>query len=98
MQETGSNTPSVVAVRGEIDIDTAPPLYIALSAALRAHPEVVLDLSLVTFTDCSGLRVLDHALRLAGEHKGRLLLRGAAPRIFEQLKLTGMHRRLTVEP
>ncbi|SEP01306.1 anti-sigma B factor antagonist, partial [Actinacidiphila rubida] len=64
----------------------------------KAHGEVVLDLSGVTFMDCSGLRVLDHALHLAGEHDSRLILRGANTSVLRLLKLTGMHRHLTLQP
>jgi anti-anti-sigma factor len=98
MQQTRSNTSIVVAAHGEIDIDTAPRLQHALAGALKAHYEVVLDLSQVTFMDCSGLRVLDRALRLADEHHSRLVLRGAAASVRRLLKVTGMHRHLTLEP
>lgn len=98
MQEASGTSTAVVAARGEIDIDTAPRLHIKLAAALKTHPEVVLDLSRVTFMDCSGLRVLDHALHLAGEHDSRLSLRGADAAVRRLLELTGMHQHLTSEP
>lgn len=98
MQQTRSTTSTVVAAHGEIDIDTAPQLQHALAGALKAHHEVVLDLSQVTFMDCSGLRVLDRALRLAHQHRSRLVLRGAAASVRRLLKVTGMHRHLTLEP
>ena len=98
MQETPSTTTAVIEARGEIDIDTAPRLNLELAAALKTHPEVVLDLSRVTFMDCSGLRVLDHARHLARQHKSQLVLRGANALVRRLLELTGMHRHLTVEP
>ena len=98
MQATRSNTTAVATARGEIDIDTAPPLGLELAAALKTHREVVLDLSRVTFMDCSGLRALDHARHVASEHDSRLLLRGAQASVLRLLKLTGMHRHLTLEP
>ncbi|WP_328319826.1 STAS domain-containing protein [Streptomyces sp. NBC_00388] len=67
--EAGAAT--VVAPVGEIDIDAAPPVREAISAAFHAGRPVVLDLSQVTFADSSALNVLLWAhssgvLRLAG--------------------------------
>ncbi|MEU9047007.1 MULTISPECIES: STAS domain-containing protein [unclassified Kitasatospora] len=90
--------PIVVRANGEIDLDTAPSLRRALAAALESHREVVLDLSEVTFMDCAGLGALVHARNEADRRGARLALRGAGRRVVRLLKLTGLHRRLAVEP
>ncbi|GAB7188640.1 hypothetical protein ATKI12_8471 [Kitasatospora sp. Ki12] len=93
-----SDQPFTVRANGEIDLDTAPVLRRALAAALESHREVVLDLSEVTFMDCAGLGTLVQARNQADRSGGRLVLRGAGRRVVRLLKLTGLHRRLAVDP
>ncbi|MFF8772489.1 STAS domain-containing protein [Kitasatospora sp. NPDC015120] len=88
----------MVRAFGEIDIATAPRLGRRLAAALGAHREVVLDLSEVTFMDCSGLRVLVQARNRADRYGGRLVLRGARGPVARLLRLTGLGRRLAAGP
>jgi anti-anti-sigma factor len=54
---------AVVRVSGELDMTTAPALRAALEAALKACVEpasmtVLVDMSDVTFMDCSGLNTI----------------------------------------
>lgn len=94
----GHAAAAVVRARGDIDLATAPSLRSALKAALATHREVVLDLSQVTFMDCAGLGALVDARNQADRCGGRLLLRGAGRPVARLLHLTGLQRRLTVEP
>ncbi|MFD8708639.1 STAS domain-containing protein [Kitasatospora sp. NPDC059648] len=91
-------TPFVVTAYGEIDLDTAPRLHRELSRALVEHQEVVLDLSQVTFMDCSGLGVLVRARDQADRSGRRLVLRGVGRPVAQLLKLTGLACRLTPVP
>ncbi|GAA2263096.1 hypothetical protein GCM10010430_54490 [Kitasatospora cystarginea] len=59
---------------------------------------MVLDLSEVTFMDCAGLGALVRARNQADRCGARLVLRGAGRCVVRLLKLTGLHRRLAVEP
>ncbi|WP_055590911.1 STAS domain-containing protein [Peterkaempfera griseoplana] len=88
----------VVTARGDIDLATAPSLRRRLADALATHPEVVVDMSQVTFMDCAGLSALVDARNRADAHGGRLLLRGTNDKVRRLLTLTGLHRRLTPEP
>jgi anti-sigma B factor antagonist len=48
----------VVAVHGEVDLLTAPELAECVAAAIATGPlDVVLDLTDMTFVDCSGISV-----------------------------------------
>ncbi|HWD66214.1 MAG TPA: STAS domain-containing protein [Solirubrobacteraceae bacterium] len=49
-------------VQGELDAETAPHLISGLRGAVRAGTRLRLDLSGVTFIDCSGLNALLSAL------------------------------------
>lgn len=87
-------TPFTVRPYGEIDLYTAPGLRHELTRALADHRTVVLDLSQVTFMDCSGLRVLLDA-RAQADRGGRcLVLHGIGRPVARLLELTGLSRRL----
>lgn len=48
----------MVTLYGELDIDTEPAARVALSTAAKARPDVVLDLSQLTFADSSVLNLM----------------------------------------
>jgi anti-anti-sigma factor len=64
----------VVAVRGELDLATAPALEAVLLPALRAGGSVVLDLRPLEFMDSTGVRVIVAAHVAGGESGGALTL------------------------
>ncbi|MFG3281260.1 STAS domain-containing protein [Streptomyces sp. NPDC048111] len=77
-----------VTVGGELDFDTAPQLYDALTAALcQAAGGVDLDLDAVSFCDCSGLNVLLRARYDALDQGKTLVLRSADPGVARLLGL-----------
>lgn len=83
-----------VWVTGEIDIATAPSLRRALERALPdASGRVVVDLSGVTFMDCSGLGPLLEAEARLGD---RLSLRGVPPNVTTLLRLAGLLARFGI--
>ncbi|MFJ8988847.1 STAS domain-containing protein [Streptomyces sp. NPDC102279] len=81
---------TVVALRGEIDMDTEQSLHLALHDALdRSTTGADLDLSAVGFCDCSGLNVLLGARRYAVTHRKTLILQTAGRATETLLALTG---------
>jgi anti-sigma B factor antagonist len=81
---------SVVHVSGELDLSTAGHLRELLSGLIRAGtPQLVLDLSGVTFMDCTGLGVLIRAREASTVRGGGLLLVGVPGRVRALLALTG---------
>jgi len=81
---------TVVAVSGEIDIDTEQTLQHALRLALARSPGGVdLDLTGVGFCDCSGLNVLLRVRRLALADGRTLGVRALSPWVERLLALTG---------
>ncbi|MFF3216914.1 STAS domain-containing protein [Streptomyces sp. NPDC002886] len=83
-----------VAVRptGEIDIDVAPSLQLALTEALtHASPArpVVIDCSRLTFCDSSALNVLLTARRAAQPNGAVIRLAAPNPQLRHLLELTG---------
>ncbi len=89
--ETGwyvSSGRSLVRIVGEIDLDAAPRLRRVLErAAADSSGDLVVDLSDVTFMDCSGLAPL---LEAKNRLKGRLTLHGVPQRVLELLRLTDL--------
>jgi anti-anti-sigma factor len=86
----GSST--VIAVDGDVDVDTVPLLRTALLQAVSTRRSVCCDLSRVTFFGAAGantlLSVHHHALRLGHV----LLLRGADGMTAEVLSICGLDK------
>jgi anti-sigma B factor antagonist len=82
---------SVVRVRGEIDIASAPSLMEALDPLVEAGAELVVDMSEVTFCDSSGLSVLVQCRERAnGSGAGPLRLVITRPSITRVFEVTGL--------
>ena len=80
-----------VVLEGELDIASAEEALHRVAEAERASPSLlVIDLSMLTFVDSSGVRVIlvaeDHA-RAAGRRLAVRLGRGPALRVFSALGL-----------
>ena len=87
----------VVSPSGEIDALTAPQLgrrLLGLAEAGKTH--VVVDLSLVTFLDSTGIGVLLNALRSLGRRKGRLVVVCPTKRVLRPFEVTGLVDRLSI--
>jgi anti-sigma B factor antagonist len=85
---------TVLTVRGELDLYTAPALRDrVLAAAAEGHRRLVIDLSGVPFMDSSGLGVIVACLKRLRESGGDLALvtaPGSPP--SKLLSLTGLDR------
>ncbi|MEU6532282.1 STAS domain-containing protein [Streptomyces sp. NPDC046928] len=83
--------PTVVVLRGEIDLGTATSLTTRLDALTSApSPDLVLDLREVTFIDCAGLGVLCRARNRARARAGRLRLVSDSARFRRMLRLVDL--------
>ena len=87
----------VVAVRGEIDIVTAPALWEALVDVIPDTTRLVVDLSETAFIDSTGLGVLVRALKRMRHGGGVLVLRGPRPNARKVLNITGLDRVMAIE-
>jgi anti-sigma B factor antagonist len=82
---------TVVAVRGEIDVYTAPVLRERLSDLVSSGQyHLVLDLEGVDFLDSTGLGVLVGALKRVRPHDGEIVLVCAQERILKVFRITGL--------
>jgi anti-sigma B factor antagonist len=78
-----------VAISGEIDIQSGPQLRDQLLSIIRRHgTRLALDLSGVTFIDCTGINVLLATRRRAQLEGGSLRVLRASPRVQRIFALT----------
>ncbi|MCU1487452.1 MAG: Anti-sigma factor antagonist RsbV [Actinomycetia bacterium] len=84
---------AAVAVRGELDIRSAPDLRAWLAKALDdGVARIVIDLAGVEFMDSSGLGVLVGAHKRLARVGGRLSVVGVSTAVARLLSVTGLAR------
>jgi anti-anti-sigma factor len=87
---SGSPVP-VVAVGGELDLESGPCLARWLRSLLRARgPVLALDLAGVRFIDCAGVGALVASCRAARQDGGRLLVVALSPCARRIIQITGL--------
>lgn len=89
------NHGAVVAVRGEVDLSTAPLLEERLSQFTQVE-KLVVDLTEVSFLDSTGLAVLVRTANKLGEHGGAIRLVVRHPEVLKVLEITGLTSTLGV--
>jgi anti-sigma B factor antagonist len=85
---------TVVAVRGELDIGTAPELRAALMDAIEQHPgeRLIADLEGLEFIDSAGLGILIGGRKRAQAAGGDLVLVSTGRNVRKILEVTGLTR------
>ena len=97
IEQREGSTPPVIAVRGEIDVATAPQLRESLHSVIaQGEGTIVLDLLEVTFLDSTALGVLVGALKRCRELGGELHIVVADPRIVKIFEITGLTSVFTI--
>jgi anti-sigma B factor antagonist len=92
-------SPPVVAICGEIDIQSAPQLRDELLRVIRRRgPQLVIDLAGVTFLDCAGINVLLATRRRAQLEGGSVRLVRASPRVRRVISLLNLERAFGLSP
>ena len=86
----------VVTVDGELDLYSTPRLTAELGALTADAPEVVLDLTAVTFMDSTALGAILASARLLRAAGGRLSLVASGASTRKLLALVGVDRVLAV--
>jgi anti-sigma B factor antagonist len=81
----------VIAVRGEIDLFTAPDMKAALSEAIESgHSRIAVDLTDTTFLDSTALGVLIGAVKRLRSRDGRLTIVNVDDNIAKTFEITGL--------
>ena len=88
--------PNVLPLEGEIDLHVAPRIATSLSAMIEEKPpQLVVDLSRVTYIDSSGLAVLIEGMQNVEGYGGKFSLAGLQENvrpIFEIARLDQVFR------
>ncbi|MEU9845219.1 STAS domain-containing protein [Actinomadura sp. NPDC048032] len=85
-----------VTARGELDIASSAAFGIELARLIGERgPDVVVDVSGLTFCDARGLAALVAADDLARSRGGAVTLTAPRPQMAKILRLTGLDRRFT---
>jgi anti-sigma B factor antagonist len=89
----------LLALRGELDLASAPILEARLRAAdVEDHSDVALDLTDLSFVDATGLKVILNAHRRAAWRGGRVILLNPSSDIRRLLSLTALDLTIDVTP
>lgn len=81
---------TLITLAGEIDLESAPLVRAALARCLGDGIRIIdVDLTPVTFCDCSGVNALLHAAQKTTEAGGTLGLHYPPPSLVRILDLTG---------
>ena len=84
---------TVVSVKGEVDLYTAPSLKEAIADLVSSgRSKIVVDLAGVEFMDSTGLGVLIGALKRCKEAGGSLALAGPGESVLKVLAITGLDK------
>jgi len=81
---------TVVALAGEVSLDTAPEVLAGLRSVCGARRRIVVDLTAVTFIDSVGLGVLIEAQRRTRSAGGWMRLVCTNPDVLKVLRLTDL--------
>jgi anti-anti-sigma factor len=85
---------AAIQLEGEIDFGNATEIGDMLCDELHRQPEIVVDLSGVTFIDSSGIAMMVRVDNYAGILRRTTTWRGAREETLRLLNLTGVDRRL----
>jgi anti-sigma B factor antagonist len=89
----------VVAVRGEIDLFTAPDLKAVLLGAIDAgKSRIVVDLTETAFLDSTALGVLIGAVKRVRARDGALTIVNTDANIAKTFEITGLDQIFTITP
>ncbi len=92
IQVTHSDREAVISLSGRVTIDSSPGLRKQLHALLgqQSPPTLIVDLSRLSYIDCSGIATLIEALRIARQRHTNLQVRGVRDGPRHLLEVTGL--------
>lgn len=89
---------AVVALSGDIDLQSSPAVRQQLLACFENNRRVVVDLSGVTYIDSSGVASLVEAFQLARKKEGTFALVNVSSAVMRVLSLARLDRVFSIHP
>ena len=91
-EDTLDDERHLVAVRGDLDLHTAPELREVLARAIDdGRSRIVVDLTETSYMDSSGLTALVVAHKRLRKRDGQLVVVNVDPSIGRTFEITGLH-------
>jgi anti-sigma B factor antagonist len=87
---------TLVVLRGDLDLATAPDLRETLIEAIDEGARIVVDMQAVEFLDSAGLGILVGGLKRARTRGGDLELVCSNSEVLKPLEITGLDRVFTI--
>jgi anti-sigma B factor antagonist len=87
---------TLVVLRGDLDVATAPDLRESLIEVIDEGARIVVDMQAVEFLDSAGLGILVGGLKRARARGGDLELVCSNSEVLRPLELTGLDRVFTI--
>jgi anti-sigma B factor antagonist len=92
-------SPSVLPLEGEIDLNVSPQLASTFNQMIRDKPpRLVVDLSQVTYIDSSGLAVLIGGMQCVEEYGGKFALAGLPEDVRSILEIARLDKFFVTYP
>ena len=90
----------VIAVRGELDLSTAPGLEPRLEEALEGEQPVTIDLTACEFIDSTGIALIVRAWQRLGANDGgrQLAIATNNDQVQRVLEISGLDRSIPIHP
>jgi len=99
VNETVVDSSTVVEVRGEVDVHSAPQLRDRLAEVVATKPAaVIVDLSWLQFIDSTGLGALVATLNAANSAGVEFKLACKAEKLLKIFRITGLHEVFDIHP
>jgi anti-sigma B factor antagonist len=89
---------AVVALEGDVDLQSSPSVRQQLLACFENHTRVVVDLSGVTYIDSSGVASLVEAFQVARKKSGTFSLVNVSSAVMRVLSLARLDRVFSIHP
>lgn len=87
---------SILHVRGELDLASAPSLHAELVRLLDRGRAVIVDCSELQYLDMAGVHVLEDCHQRAAQRGQRLVLVGSIPLVHRILAIVRLNERMPV--
>ena len=87
---------TVLVLRGDLDLVSAPQLRDALVEVIGDGARVVIDMEALDFLDSAGLGILVGGLKRARTHGGELELVCSSSAVLKPIEITGLDRVFTI--
>ena len=87
---------TVLVLRGDLDLSTAPDLREALVEVIDEGARIVIDMEAIDFLDSAGLGILVGGLKRARTNGGELELVCSSHAVLKPIEITGLDRVFTI--